>query len=139
MHGRLTAALAGLAALALVGVPGAASAAGFNCRSPWLQPAEKAICADARLSRIDEKLARRLLAFTRRLTFGQYLGLRYWHERWRDKRIACNDERRCLVATYRAQNRLLDRFDLCLDTSARRRTCLRATLDARQARARRRR
>ncbi len=136
MLGRLTAALAGLAALALVGAPSVAPAASFNCRSSRLERAEKAICADARLSRSDERLDRRLLAFTRRLTFGQYLGLRYWHERWRDVRIACNEARPCLAATYRAQNRLLDRFDLCLDTSARRRTCLQATLGALEARRR---
>jgi uncharacterized protein len=133
MHGRLTAGLAGLAALALVALPDIASAASFNCRSPKLQPAEKAICADARLSRTDEQLARRLLAFTRRLTFGQYLGLRYWHFRWNDARSECSEERPCLAATYRAQNRLLDRFDLCLDTSARRRGCLQSTLGTLEA------
>jgi uncharacterized protein len=133
MHGRLTAGLAGLAALALLALPDAASAASFKCRAPRLQPAEKAICADARLSRTDEQLARRLVAFTRRLTFGQYLGLRYWHLRWQDARAGCNDERPCLAGTYRAQNRLLDRFDLCLDTSARRRGCLQATLGALEA------
>jgi uncharacterized protein len=133
MHGTLTAGLAGLAALALVGAPSGVSAASFDCRAPRLEQAEKAICADGQLSRIDEQLARRLAGFTRRVTLGQYLGLRYWHFRWREARNGCQDDRPCLAATYRAQSRLLDGLDLCLDTSARRRACLQATLGEREA------
>ena len=121
MHGRLTAGLAGLAAIAFAGAPSAASAASFDCRARSLEVAEKTICADAQLSRVDEQLARRLAGFTRRVTFGQYLGLRYWHFRWREARNSCQDDRPCLATTYRAQSRTLDGLDLCLGTSARRR------------------
>jgi uncharacterized protein len=136
MPGRLMAGVAGLAALALFCAPGPASAASFDCRAPRLQPAEKAICSDAQLSRADEQLARRLAGFTRRLTFGQYLGLRFWQARWKETRDGCSDNRPCLAAAYRAQNRLLDGLDVCLDTSVRRRACLQATLGQREARRR---
>ena len=133
MHGSSTAGLAGLAALALLGAPSAAPAASFDCRARRLEIAEKAICADIQLSRADEQLARRLAGFTRRVTFGQYLGLRYWHSLWKDARVDCQEDRSCLGATYRAQARLLDGLELCLDTSARRRTCLQATFGEREA------
>jgi uncharacterized protein len=136
MPGRSIAGVAGLAALAFLAAPGDASAASFDCRAPRLQTAEKAICADAHLSRADERLARRLVGFTRRLTFGQYLGLRFWHARWKESRTGCGDDRLCLVAAYRTQNRLLDGLDVCLDTSVRRRACLQAALGEREARRR---
>ena len=130
--GSLTA-LVGLAALALAGAPADASAASFDCRARRLEPWEKTICADAQLSRIDDQLARRLSGFARRVTFGQYLGLRFWNARWKEVRTGCQDDRLCLAGTYRAQSRLLDGLDLCLDTSARRRTCLQTTLGEREA------
>jgi uncharacterized protein len=128
--------VAGLAALAFLAAPDTASAASFDCRARRLEAAEKAICADAQLSRTDEQLARRLTSFTRRLTFGQYLGLRFWHARWKESRTGCGDDRACLVAAFRTQNRLLDGLDVCLDTSVRRRACLQATLGEREARRR---
>ena len=133
MHRTLTAGLAGLAALALVSAPSWVSAASLDCRAPRLEQAEKAICGDGQLSRIDEQLARRVAGFTRRVTFGQYLGLRFWHFRWREARNICQDDRPCLAATYRVQSRLLDGLDLCLDNSARRRACLQSTLGEREA------
>ncbi len=129
--------LLGLAALALAGAPADVSAASFDCRARRLELAERAICADAYLSRVDEQLARRLSGFARRVTFGQYLGLRFWNARWKEARTGCQDDRPCLAATYRAQSRLLDGLDLCLDTSARRRTCLQTTLGEREAAQRR--
>jgi uncharacterized protein len=133
MRGSSTAGLGGLVALALVCAPAVAPAASFDCNAPRLRQAERAICADAQLSRLDDQLARRLADFTRRLTFGQYLGLRYWHARWQDARIGCENGRPCLAATYRSQARLLDRLEQCLDSSVRRRTCLQTTFDEREA------
>jgi len=136
MHGRFTAGMAGLAALGLAAVPHAAMAGSVDCIARRLEPAERAICADTHLFRSDEHLSRRLSSFTRRLTFGQYLGLRYWHAGWKDERIGCLDDRSCIAATYRRQNRLLDGLQLCLDSSTRRRSCLQATLTEREARRR---
>jgi uncharacterized protein len=133
MRGSSTAKSAGLAALALIVGASAASAASFDCRASRLQPVEKTICGDIQLSRADEQVARRLASFTRRVTFGQYLGLRYWHARWNDARTSCQEDRACLAATYRSQTRLLDGLELCLDTSARRRACLQATFGEREA------
>jgi uncharacterized protein len=136
MHGRFTRGLAGLVALGLAAAPLAASAGSFDCSARRLEAAERAICVDSHLFRTDEHLLRRLSGFTHRLTFGQYLGLRYWHARWSDERIGCQDDRSCIAATYRTQNRLLDGLELCLDSSARRRSCLQATLGEREARRR---
>jgi uncharacterized protein len=136
MRGRSLAGLVGLAAFAVIGAPADASAASFDCRARRLELAEKAVCSDAQLSRVDEQLARRLSGFARRVTFGQYLGLRFWNARWKEARTGCEDDRPCLAATYRAQSRLLDGLDLCLETSVRRRTCLQATLGEREAKRR---
>jgi uncharacterized protein len=129
--------LLGLTALALAGAPANLSAASFDCRARRLGPAERTICADAQLSRVDEQLARRLSGYARRVTFGQYLGLRLWNARWKEARTGCQDDRPCLVTTFRAQSRLLDGLDLCLETSVRRRTCLQTTLGDREATQRR--
>jgi|GEM_PF-2048988 len=118
------------AALGLVGLcaPGAAQAPSFDCSARGLSRAEIAICQDAQLSRLDERLGRRLASLGRRLNFGQYLGLRHWHSGWGERRADCAGDRGCLAATYRAQGRFLDRLQQCLDTGVRRRGCLRATL-----------
>ena len=122
------AALGACLALAPLWVAPAAHAAGFNCRARGLTPAETAICQDNQLSRTDEQQARKLNGFTRRLTFGQYLGLRVWHGDWRQQRNRCGIDRACLAVSYRTQGRFLDRLQQCLDTSLQRRHCLRNAL-----------
>jgi uncharacterized protein len=123
---------AGLAAalgLALIWPPDAGSAASFDCSARRLSDAQSAICRDGQLSRSDEQVGRRLLGLTRRLSFGQYLGLRLWHSDWVDRRDRCGADRGCLTGTYRAQNRFLDRLQQCLDGGFQRRACLRNTLN----------
>jgi uncharacterized protein len=110
--------------------PAAGLAASFDCGARRLSEAESLICQDPQLSRSDEQVARRLLGVARRVTFGQYLGLRYWHGGWMDNRQGCGADRGCLAATYRAQNRFLDRLQQCLDAGFQRRACLRNTLNA---------
>jgi uncharacterized protein len=114
----------GLFGLAFLGAP-VASAASFDCSSRWLNRAELVICDDLQLSRTDEQLARRLDSFAQRLNFGQYLGLRHWHAMRARQRGQCAADRECIVASYRAQARFLDRFQRCVNTSLARRACLR--------------
>ena len=104
-------------------------AASFDCNARRLSEAETAICRDTQLSRSDEQLARRLMGLSRRLTFGQYLGLRHWHSGWIEKRERCGGDRGCLAGSYRAQNRFSDRLQQCLDAGFQRRACLRNTLN----------
>jgi uncharacterized protein len=115
------------AALALVAATGPARA--VDCGSRWLGETQLAICKDAALSRNDEYVVRRVSSLSRRLSYGQYLGLRYWHALWGEERGRCNLDRGCLTATYRVQQRFLDRLQQCLDTSQLRRTCFRSTLN----------
>ena len=103
----------------------AAMAASFDCRSRWLSSTEITICDDVQLSRMDDRLARRLGAFARRLSFGQYLGLRHWHASSARQRNQCRTDRACIVTSYRAQERFLDRLQNCVEASVARRACLR--------------
>jgi uncharacterized protein len=105
-------------------MPGA-MAASFDCSSRWLSRTETAICDDVQLSRMDDRLARRLAAFARRLDFGQYLGLRHWHAASARQRNQCRTDRACIIASYRAQERFLDQLQNCVDISLSRRSCLR--------------
>lgn len=105
-----------------------APAASFDCNSPLLSRTEAAICQDARLARMDDQLARRLDSFRRRLSFGQYLGLRHWHAASARRRNLCRTDRTCIVESYRAQARFLDRLRSCVDASPWRRACLRDLL-----------
>jgi uncharacterized protein len=114
----------------------AAMAASFDCNSRWLSQTEKAICDDKQLSRIDDQLARRLSGFARRLNFGQYLGLRHWHAASARRRDLCRADRACILASYRAQARFLDRLQRCVEASAWRRACLRDLLGERETRRR---
>jgi uncharacterized protein len=116
-------------ALALVWAPAAGTAASFDCAGRFLSQAQVAICQDAQLSRADEQTARRVASLSRRLAFGQYLGLRYWHHGWAEHRDGCRADRGCLAASYRAQGRFLDRLQQCLDNGLQRRACLRNTLN----------
>jgi uncharacterized protein len=116
-----------LLGLALLGAP-AARGGGLECTSRWLTRAELTICDDPQLARIEEQLARRLDGFAIRVNFGQYLGLRHWHTALTRTRSSCASDRDCILASYRAQTRFLDRFQRCIATSLARRTCLRDLL-----------
>ena len=69
--------------LCLLGLASPAGAASFPCHTPFLKPAELAICQDTYLSRLDEDTARKARSVLSRLSYGQYLGLRYWQSRAR--------------------------------------------------------
>jgi uncharacterized protein len=121
--------LAGAVGLTLVCAPVPGMAASFDCGARFLTPARIVVCRDAQLSRTDEQVARRVASLARRLAFGQYLGLRYWHSSSTEKRDGCQADRACLVASYRSQARFLDRLQQCLDNGLQRRACLRNTLN----------
>jgi uncharacterized protein len=103
--------------------------AALDCGARWLGETETAICQDAALSRTEDQVVRRVAGLSRRLSFGQYLGVRHWHALWGEERGRCNLDRSCLTTSYRAQLRFLDRLQQCLDTSQQRRTCFRNTLN----------
>ncbi len=115
--------------LALACVQGAEPAAALDCATRWLGETETAICQDATLSRTEDQVARRIGGLSRRLSYGQYLGLRHWHALWGEERGRCSLDRSCLTTSYRAQLRFLDRLQQCLDTSQQRRACFRNTLN----------
>ena len=129
MRKALPATLTACLGLALVWAPAAGRAASFDCAARFLSQAQIAICQDAQLSRADEQMARRVASLSRRLAFGQYLGLRHWHHGWTEHRDGCRADRGCLTASYRAQGRFLDRLQQCLDNGLQRRACLRNTLN----------
>jgi uncharacterized protein len=104
-------------------------AAALDCRSRFLGETELAICQDAQLSRAEDQISVRLVGFARRLSYGQYLGVRHWHAEQALDRSRCGGDRTCLAGSYRVQIRFLDRLQQCLDTSAHRRSCLRNTLN----------
>lgn len=122
-------------AIAVAGFAGAclwaeaASAAGFDCRAPNLTAAQITICGDPELSQADDRVTRRVRDVRKRHGFGLYLGLRYWSNRNAEARDACDRDRTCLVAAYRAQQRLLERLQMCLDNSIRKRSCLRVVIN----------
>ena len=116
-------------ALTLLWVPGMLPAASLDCNTRRLGETEAAICQDSQLSRAEDQISSRLGGFARRLSFGQYLGVRHWHAGWAQERSRCGAERGCLAASYRAQIRFLDRLQQCLDTNSQRRACLRNTLN----------
>jgi uncharacterized protein len=119
--------LAGMLGGLLIGAA-AASAASFDCKVRGLSPAEAMICEDPQLSRTDDQMARRTDAVARRMNYGQYLGLRHWQASSARQRNLCGPDRACINAHYRAQHRLLDRVQQCLDTRFARRSCLRNSL-----------
>src|SRR5262245_46334172 len=102
-------------ALSLLGPSLPASPASCPWPTPFLKPAELAICQDAQLSKLDEDTARKVRSLLSRLSYGQYLGLRYWQSRGADAREQCGPDRECIAAQYRTQNRFLDRLRQCLD------------------------
>jgi uncharacterized protein len=114
-----------------------AGAASFDCSSRWLTPTERAICDDAQLSQMDDRLVRRLGGFAQRLNLGQYLGLRHWHATAARQRNQCRLDRACIVGSYRAQGRFLDRLQACVEGSLTRRACLRDLVSGDRATVRR--
>lgn len=106
----------------------AGHAASFDCRSSSLTIAQTTICGDHELSQADERIARRVRDVQKRHGLGLYLGIRYWANRSAETLDRCGSERACLVAGYRAQQRLLDRLQACLDSSIRKRSCLRVVI-----------
>ena len=127
-------AAAGLLGLDLLGAPAAWC---LDCSGHWLSRSEAAICDDPRLLRMEEQVVRRIKANAERLSFGQYLGLLHWHAQQAGERTACAADRRCIVASLRAQMRFLDRLQRCVSTSLGRRACLRNLLADERRRARR--
>ena len=122
-----------LAALVALGVAGMwtsprAHSASFDCDARGLIRAEVAICTDQQLSRTDRLTARRADALARRMNYGQYLGLRHWQATAAQQRNLCDIDRACIAAHYRAQARLLDRLQQCLESRFSRRACLRDSL-----------
>jgi uncharacterized protein len=114
--------------LCLLGAAATARAASFPCYGTGLSPVELAICQDPQLSRLDDDVARKARSLLPRLSYGQYLGLRYWRSRGGEARDQCGPDQACLIAQYRAQNRLLDGLRQCLDRGGGRRTCWRAIM-----------
>ena len=129
MKRRLQTGLAACLGIALACVLGSGPAAALDCAARWLGETEVAICQDAVLSRTENQVVRRVAGLSRRLSFGQYLGLRHWHALWGEERGHCNVDRACLTVSYRVQVRFLDRLQQCLDTSQQRRVCFRQTLN----------
>ena len=121
-------AVAGVFGGLLIGSAPPVIAASFDCRVRGLSPAEVMICEDQQLSRTDEFIARRADVVARRMNYGQYLGLRHWQAASARQRNLCGPNRACITAHYRAQQRLLDRIQQCLDTRFARRACLRNAL-----------
>ena len=136
MRARTGVAVAAFSCLWLVGAH-EARAASFDCSAARLSATQIVICTDTELSQTDERTDKRIRGLQRRLGFGFYLGIRYWYARSNDQRDACEANRACIVAAYRAQNRTLNRLIECLDSSARKRACLRVTLNTEAAAAKR--
>jgi hypothetical protein len=105
-----------------------ASAASFNCSTRDLSRAQVTICEDPQLSRLDDQVARKADTVARRMNYGQYLGLRYWQTQSAQQRDQCGADRACISAHYRAEARLLERLQQCLETRFARRACLHDTL-----------
>jgi uncharacterized protein len=126
----------GLVGLILLVTP-PASAQRLDCASPWLERTEQTICDDPQLTRMHDQLARRLGGFSARLNFGQYLGVRHWHAMQARQRALCGADRDCIVASFRAQGRFLDRLQRCASAGLARRACLREMLAAEQESSRR--
>jgi uncharacterized protein len=124
--------------MALAWAPAAGLGASFDCNASPLTRAQTAICLDAQLSRADTQTERRVVVLGRRMGYGQYLGMLHWHHGWVEYRDGCQSDRACLVASYRAQARFLDRLQHCLDGGQQRRGCLRNTLNIEREAAQRR-
>jgi uncharacterized protein len=128
MRGWKAFAAGGVSTLALLIAGGGGVAAALDCRERGLSRTELLICEDVQLQRTDQQLSRRADALGRRLSYGQYLGLRHWIAASARQRDLCGVDRTCVGANYRSQNRVLDRLQQCLDARIARRACLRNAL-----------
>jgi uncharacterized protein len=117
-----------LVGLATVWAPSAALAGPIDCDARTLSLTEATICQDPQLLRTDGQLERRFAGFARRLSFGQYLGLRHWGAGATRRREVCGADRSCIAAHYRGLARFLDRLQQCLDSGHSPRTCVRGTI-----------
>ena len=114
------------AAIGLIGAITPATAVSVRCGGPLSSPAEQIICQDAQLLKQDEEMERKMRLLLPRLSYGQYLGLRYWESRGAEERDQCGTDRACIGAQYRAQQRFLDTLRQCLDHGGRKRMCWQA-------------
>jgi uncharacterized protein len=105
-----------------------AQAAGFDCKGRVLTQAQITVCGDQELNQADERVARRIRDMQKRYGLGLYLGMRYWANRNQEARDQCERDRACLIAGYRQQQRVLERLQTCLDSSIRKRSCLRVVI-----------
>ena len=123
-----------LALLPLLAPPaGSRAKAAVDCRQRTTGAAERTICTDVELAGIDQALVQRIARLERRLSLGQYLGLRQWDRAWSRRRRDCGGNRACLLEGYRRQTREVNRLQLCLDSATRRGTCLRRVILAPEA------
>lgn len=111
--------------LLLAPLAGTRVGAAVDCRQRASGATERAICMDLELAGLDHALVRRIAGLERRLSLGQYLGLRHWDRAWSQRRTECGDDRSCLMDAYRHQMREVSRLQLCLDSATRRGTCVR--------------
>lgn len=94
-------ALAGFAALtgASFSTASAAEAASFRCW-PWLNAAEKTVCRNAELSRLDDELNTEYRFGTRQLSGNARNRLRRDQRAWLKHRDRCGRSIRCLRTRY---------------------------------------
>ena len=79
-----------------------ASAQSFNCRYART-PDEIAICADGRLSRLDERLSNRFFRLRDSLYGPERARLDREQTAWLNARQQCGSDPGCIAATYRAR------------------------------------
>ena len=91
--------LLALAGLLLIGP---AHAQSFNCRNARA-PDEVAICRDARLSRLDERLSDRFYHLRDSLSGRERVRLDLRQSAWLDARHRCRADRACIARAYRAR------------------------------------
>ena len=115
-----------MAAIGLIGAITPAAAVSVHCGGPLASATEQVICQDAQLLKQDEETERKMRWLLPRLSYGQYLGLRYWENRGVEERDQCGIDRDCINAQCRAQQRFLDTLRQCLDHGGRKRTCWQA-------------
>jgi uncharacterized protein len=89
----------GLASLVLIS---SAHAQSFNCRYART-PDEVAICEDARLSRLDERLSNRFFRLRDSLYGPDRARLDRDQTAWLDARHQCGGDPACIAAAYRAR------------------------------------
>ena len=79
-----------------------AYAQSFNCRNARTAD-EVAICADAGLSRLDERLSSRFYGLRESVSGSDRARLDYEQSRWLDSRHRCGANRACIAASYRSR------------------------------------